>query len=82
MAVQVVFRGKDDLSAFVALTVLIIRVQFSPSLVHVIRKLIEEEGAVKVRSIVQATSLPQHILDLTHQYAGLCAAFRSSGSDA
>lgn len=45
------------------------------------RKLIESEGAVKVRSIIQATSLPQNILDLTHQYAGLCAAFRSSGSD-
>lgn len=45
------------------------------------RKLIEEEGAVKVRSIIQATSMPQHILDLTHQYAALCALFRSSGSD-
>ena len=45
------------------------------------RRLIEEEGAVKVRSIVQATSLPQHILDLTHQYAALCATFRSSGTD-
>ncbi|KAF2153396.1 chaps-domain-containing protein [Myriangium duriaei CBS 260.36] len=55
--------------------------EFSPDLLFTIRKLIEEEGAVKVRSIVQATSLPQHILDLTHQYAGLCAAFRSSGSD-
>lgn len=55
--------------------------EFSPDLVYTIRKLIEEEGAVKVRSIIQATNLPQHILDLTHQYAGLCAAFRSSGSD-
>lgn len=55
--------------------------EFSPDLLYTIRKLIEIEGAVKVRSIVQATSLPQHILDLTHQYAGLCAAFRSSGSD-
>ncbi|GAB7339488.1 hypothetical protein MBLNU457_6109t1 [Dothideomycetes sp. NU457] len=55
--------------------------EFSPDLLYVVRKLIEEEGAVKVRSIIQATSLPQHILDLTHQYAGLCAAFRSSGSD-
>ncbi|KAK5160300.1 hypothetical protein LTR04_004559 [Oleoguttula sp. CCFEE 6159] len=55
--------------------------EFSPSLLYAIRKLIEEEGAVKVRSIIQATSLPQHVLDLTHQYAGLCAAFRSSGSD-
>lgn len=45
------------------------------------RKLIEDEGAVKIRSIVQATSLPQHILDLTHQYAALCAAFRSSDTD-
>lgn len=55
--------------------------QFSPELLYAMRRLIEEEGAVKVRSIIQATSLPQHILDLTHQYAGLCAAFRSSGSD-
>ncbi|GAB7348924.1 hypothetical protein MBLNU459_g7610t1 [Dothideomycetes sp. NU459] len=55
--------------------------EFSPSLLLTIRRLIEEDGAVKVRSIIQATSLPQHILDLTHQYAGLCAAFRSSGSD-
>jgi hypothetical protein len=56
-------------------------VQFSPSLLYTIRKLIEEEGAVKIRSIIQGTSLPQHVLDLTHQYAALCAAFRSSGSD-
>jgi Chs5-Arf1p-binding protein BUD7/BCH1 len=55
--------------------------QFSPSLLFTIRKLIEEEGAVKIRSIIQGTSLPQHVLDLTHQYAALCAAFRSSGSD-
>ncbi|KAH6419194.1 hypothetical protein HBI14_092180 [Parastagonospora nodorum] len=55
--------------------------EFSPSLLYTIRKLIEEEGAVKIRSIVQGTSLPQHVLDLTHQYAALCAAFRSSGSD-
>ncbi|KAJ6166868.1 hypothetical protein N7470_002315 [Penicillium chermesinum] len=39
------------------------------------------EGAVKVRSIVQATNLPQPVLDLTHQYCQLCATFRSSGSD-
>ncbi|KAF9697264.1 hypothetical protein EKO04_004584 [Ascochyta lentis] len=55
--------------------------EFSPSLLYTIRKLIEEEGAVKIRSIIQGTSLPQHVLDLTHQYAALCAAFRSSGSD-
>lgn len=55
--------------------------QFSPDLLYIIRKLIEEEGAVKVRSIVQATNLPQPILDLTHQYCQLCATFRSSGSD-
>ena len=55
--------------------------QFSPALLHTIRRLIEEEGAVKIRSIVQATSLPQHILDLTHGYAGLCAQFRSSGTE-
>ncbi|KAF1365532.1 clathrin-coated vesicle protein [Lizonia empirigonia] len=55
--------------------------EFSPNLLFTIRKLIEEEGAVKIRSIIQGTSLPQHVLDLTHQYAALCAAFRSSGSD-
>ncbi|KAN0083132.1 ChAPs (Chs5p-Arf1p-binding proteins) domain containing protein [Elaphomyces granulatus] len=55
--------------------------EFSPELLCLIRKLIEEEGAVKVRSIVQATNLPQPILDLTHHYCQLCAAFRSSGSD-
>ncbi|KAF2191031.1 chaps-domain-containing protein [Zopfia rhizophila CBS 207.26] len=55
--------------------------EFSPSLLYTIRKLIEEEGAVKIRSIIQGTSLPQHVLDLTHQYAALCAAFRSNGSD-
>lgn len=56
--------------------------QFSPSLLYTIRKLIEEEGAVKIRSIVQGTSLPQHVLDLTHHYADLCAQFRSSGTEA
>ncbi|RPB13907.1 chaps-domain-containing protein [Morchella conica CCBAS932] len=55
--------------------------EFSPSILHSIRKLIAEDGAVKVRSIVQATSFPQSVLDLTHHYAQLCAAFRSSGSD-
>ncbi|KAI0018492.1 chaps-domain-containing protein [Xylariomycetidae sp. FL0641] len=55
--------------------------EFSPELLHTIRVLIEEEGAVKVRSIVQATNLPQNVLDLTHHYAALCATFRSSGTD-
>ena len=55
--------------------------QFSPDLLRTIRKLIENEGAVKVRSIVQATSLPQPVLELTHRYAEHCAVFRSSGSD-
>ncbi|KAF7586615.1 hypothetical protein BBP40_008622 [Aspergillus hancockii] len=55
--------------------------EFSPELLYLIRKLIEEEGAVKVRSIVQATNLSQPVLDLTHQYCQLCATFRSSGSD-
>ncbi|PGG98929.1 hypothetical protein GX51_06512 [Blastomyces parvus] len=55
--------------------------EFSPDLLFTIRKLIEEEGAVKVRSIVQATNLPQPVLDLTHHYCQLCATFRSSGSD-
>ncbi|XP_044719679.1 chAPs (Chs5p-Arf1p-binding proteins) domain-containing protein [Hirsutella rhossiliensis] len=55
--------------------------EFSPQLLHTIRTLIEDEGAVKVRSIIQATSLPQNVLDLTHHYAALCATFRSSGTD-
>ncbi|KAJ5760526.1 hypothetical protein N7520_007682 [Penicillium odoratum] len=55
--------------------------EFSPELLYLMRKLIEDEGAVKVRSIVQATNLPQPVLDLTHQYCQLCATFRSSGSD-
>ncbi|KAL7792118.1 chaps domain-containing protein [Trichoderma ceciliae] len=55
--------------------------EFSPELLHTIRNLIEDEGAVKVRSIIQATSLPQNVLDLTHHYAALCATFRSSGTD-
>jgi hypothetical protein len=60
---------------------LLIILQFSPELLFMVRKLIEDEGAVKVRSIVQATNLPQAVLDLTHQYCQLCATFRSSGSD-
>ncbi|CAI7661000.1 unnamed protein product [Penicillium bialowiezense] len=55
--------------------------EFSPELLFMVRKLIEDEGAVKVRSIVQATNMPQAVLDLTHQYCQLCATFRSSGSD-
>jgi len=55
--------------------------EFSPELLHTIRTLIEDEGALKVRSIIQATSLPQNVLDLTHHYAALCATFRSSGTD-
>ncbi|KAK0513461.1 hypothetical protein JMJ35_004447 [Cladonia borealis] len=55
--------------------------EFSPALLQTVRKLIENEGAVKVRSIVQATSLPQPVLDLTHRYVELCAQFRSNGSD-
>jgi hypothetical protein len=55
--------------------------EFSPELLYTIRTLIEDEGAVKIRSIIQATSLPQNVLDLTHHYAALCAAFRSSGTE-
>lgn len=55
--------------------------EFSPELLHVIRTLIENDGAVKVRSIIQASSMPQPVLDLTHHYAALCATFRSSGTD-
>ncbi|KAK3294410.1 Chs5p-Arf1p-binding proteins-domain-containing protein [Chaetomium fimeti] len=56
--------------------------EFSPELLHTVRMLIEDEGAVKIRSIIQATNLPQNVLDLTHHYAALCATFRSSGTDA
>ncbi|CRG92585.1 putative protein C31F10,16 [Talaromyces islandicus] len=55
--------------------------EFSPELLFSMRKLIEDEGAVKVRSIVQATNLPQPVLDLTHHYCQLCATFRSTGTD-
>ncbi|CAD6499814.1 BgTH12-03921 [Blumeria graminis f. sp. triticale] len=55
--------------------------EFSPELLYIIRTLIEDEGALKIRSIIQATSLSQNVLDLTHHYAALCAAFRSSGTD-
>ncbi len=55
--------------------------EFSPELLHTVRMLIEDEGAVKIRSIIQATNLPQNVLDLTHHYAALCATFRSSGTD-
>lgn len=55
--------------------------EFSPELLNIIRVLIEEEGALKVRSVIQATNLPQGCLDLTHHYAALCATFRSSGTD-
>ncbi|RKF76419.1 Uncharacterized protein C31F10.16 [Golovinomyces cichoracearum] len=55
--------------------------EFSPELLFTVRTLIEDEGAVKIRSIIQATSLPQNVLELTHHYAALCAAFRSSGTE-
>lgn len=55
--------------------------EFSGELLLSVRRLIEEEGAVKVRSIVQATNWPQAVLDLTHHYAQLCAAFRTGGTD-
>ena len=55
--------------------------EFSPELLYTVRTLIEDEGALKVRSITQATSLPQNVLDLTHHYAALCAAFRSNGTE-
>lgn len=55
--------------------------EFSPELLYIVRTLIEDEGALKIRSIIQATSLSQNVLDLTHHYAALCAAFRSSGTD-
>ena len=56
--------------------------EFSPELLYSIRRLIEDEGAVKVRSIVQSTNLPQNVLDLTHEYCQLCAAFKSTGTEA
>ncbi|OAA65600.1 clathrin-coated vesicle protein [Niveomyces insectorum RCEF 264] len=54
---------------------------FAPELLQTVRTLIEEEGGVKVGSLVQATNLPQPVLDLTHHYAALCATFHSSGTD-
>ncbi|KAI5288262.1 hypothetical protein KEM54_005350 [Ascosphaera aggregata] len=55
--------------------------EFSPELLYITRKLIENEGALKIRSIIQSTNLPQPILDLTHHYCQVCATFRSSGTD-
>ncbi|KAF1812978.1 chaps-domain-containing protein [Eremomyces bilateralis CBS 781.70] len=55
--------------------------EFSPVLLFTVRKLIEDEGGVKVRSIIQGTSMPQNVLDLTHHYAQLCSSFKSSGSE-
>lgn len=55
--------------------------EFSPELLYSIRRLIEDEGAVKVRSIVQSTNLPQHVLDLTHEYCQVCASFKSTGTE-
>ncbi|KAK6531652.1 hypothetical protein TWF694_002830 [Orbilia ellipsospora] len=55
--------------------------EFSPSLLNSVRKLIAEEGAIKFRSVVQSTNLPQPALDLTHHYSEICVAFRSSGSE-
>lgn len=52
-------------------------VQFSPDLMYALRMLIEQDGAVKVRNIVQSSSLPQHVLDLTQEYCQRIAAFRS-----
>ena len=57
-------------------------IQFSPRLYKVLRRLIEEEGKIKIRSIISSTSLPSHVLSLTDQYVEICAAFRSNGSDA
>ena len=56
--------------------------QFSPRLYRTIRRLIEDEGKIKVRSIISSTSLPAHVLGLTEQYVEVCAAFRSNGTDA
>ncbi|KAF3923029.1 hypothetical protein ABW20_dc0104218 [Dactylellina cionopaga] len=55
--------------------------EFSPNLLNSVRKLIAEEGAIKFRSVVQSTNLPQPALDLTHHYSEICVAFRSSGSE-
>ncbi len=55
--------------------------EWSPELGWSVRRLIEEEGALKVRSIIQASGVSQGVLELTHHYAALCAAFRSSGTE-
>lgn len=55
--------------------------EFSPELLYSIRRLIEDEGALKVRSIIQSTNSPQNVLDLTHEYCALCATFRSTGTE-
>ena len=55
--------------------------QYSPDLFYAIRKLIEQEGAVKIRSIVDSTNMPQHVLDLTHDYCQVCSMLKSTGTE-
>ncbi|KAF2859145.1 chaps-domain-containing protein [Piedraia hortae CBS 480.64] len=55
--------------------------EFSPDLLVFMRRLIEDEGALKVRSLIQASNLPPHVLDLAYEYTSLCASFGSGGSD-
>jgi hypothetical protein len=55
--------------------------KFSPFLLSTVRNLIEDEGSVKVASLIQATPLPDHVLTLTHQYLSWCGIFHSPGSE-
>jgi Chs5-Arf1p-binding protein BUD7/BCH1 len=55
--------------------------QFSPYLLHCVREILAEEGALKMRSLLLATGWPPKVLELTMHYSALCAAFRTEGSD-
>jgi hypothetical protein len=55
--------------------------QFSPELLRTIRILIEDEGALKVRSIVQTTDLPVKVIELAHGWTALFTNFHSNGTD-
>ncbi|KAM0512302.1 hypothetical protein ACHAPE_008998 [Trichoderma viride] len=55
--------------------------QFSPELLRTIRILIEDEGALKVRSIVQTTDLPLKVIELAHGWTALFTNFHSNGTD-
>lgn len=54
---------------------------WSPQLVEVVRGLVEEEGALKVRTLVQASGCPAGAAELSHGVVAFLGGLRSSGSE-